>query len=358
MTDRPDDDPVTAAREEREVADLLAEAGPRAQPPTEDLEAVLAAARFAWRRKLAARAQPPTRPEPPAREGASGRGPVAGRFTRRALAIVGSAIAAAVLVALGLRLSDAGDRSRPAGPTVATVATVEVVTGELELRGEDGWRTVGSGAAIPAGAELRTGSRGRAALRTSSGASLRADRSTRWSLGAADRIVLATGSLYVDTGAAGGLVIATPIGEARDVGTRFAVGLEGGEMRVGVRDGAVMVERGADRFRAEAGVELRVPSRGPPQRLEIATWGEPWSWVAEVAPPFELEGSTLAEFLAWLEAETGWRVEYDQRSVGEPAERIVLHGSLEGVSPHQAPALVLPGAEVSYRLEEGVLIIE
>jgi ferric-dicitrate binding protein FerR (iron transport regulator) len=205
---------------------------------------------------------------------------------------------------------------------------------------------------------LRTGPDGRAALRTAAGASLRFDRSSRWALPSASRVELAAGSLYADTGDASGLVVATAIGEARDIGTRFAVRVEADSMRVGVRDGAVLVDRGAQRYRAERGVELRVPRAGEPQRGELASFGEAWAWTLEVAPAFELEGSTLADFLDWLEAETGWSVAYDQDAVGEPAERIVLHGSLEGVSPLDAPALVLPGAEVSYRLEGGVLVIE
>jgi len=398
MTRRDEEDPTVPDRGERELAELLAEAGPREEPPREDVAAALSAARFAWERRIRERtAQPEARegaredrarrsgaeasagrgddaeahraqeleaqapgardrrktvgrPAPTADQDRTRRAPVPGRR----VVVAALAIAAALLLAVGLRLRDSFEE-----PLMApSIATVEVAVGVVELLDDGRWRSLAEGSPVPAGAELRTGAQGRAALRTVFGTSLRADRATRWSLAAAERIELSAGSVYLDSGEVEGVVVATAIGEARDVGTRFLVGVGGEDMTVAVRDGAVVVDRGDDRFRVEAGIQLTVPHEGEPQRRQISPHGDLWSWTTEVAPPFELEGSTLADFLAWLETETGWTIAYDESSVGEPAESIVLHGSLDGVSPLEAPAIVLPGAEVSWRLEDGVLVVE
>jgi hypothetical protein len=349
---RPPDDRRDAKRDERderELARLFAEAGPRPDVPAADLEAALSAARFAWARKVRDHAAEPA----PAEALLPGPRPAAGRW----MAVAGVAVAAALLLVLGMRLGLAGR----AGVDRGAVASVEVTLGSLEVRSGEGWSALAPGDELAAGAELRTGAEGRAALRTGAGASLRIDRASRLLLASGQRIELRSGSVYADTGTgagARGLVVATPVGEARDVGTRFAVTAEAGAMRVAVRDGAVVVERGGERFRAERGDALEVGREGEPVRSEVPAWGDAWSWTLGVAPPFELEGATLAEFLAWLAAETGWTVRYDQDAVGEPAERIVLHGSLEGVGPLDAADLVLPGAEVSYRLVDGVLYVE
>ena len=73
---------------------------------------------------------------------------------------------------------------------------------------------------------------------------------------------------------------------------------------------------------------------------------------------FEAEGRTLGDFLGWVARETGWQVRFAEPAAASVYEATVLHGSIGGVPPDRAPGVVLPGAGLGHRLEDGVLWIE
>ena len=378
-TSRKDGDPGARSEAER-VRRLLEEAGPRPAVPTEDLAAIKKAFRAEWTEHV-------------------GNRPLEG--SRSPLPRPLLALAAVLLVALGLGWW-VWRTAPPAGPE--TVARVEILDGAVTARppqkGGDG---DGDGEAVialavdrelPAGTELVTGAAGavpgRAALRLASGVSLRFDTGSRARLQSGSEIELAAGALYVDTGAvdtgadtgtgapSGGLEalrIHTPLGVVRDVGTRFEVRLlaadgEEGEgpapgtgggadaLRVRVRAGRVDLRWDATSDSAEAGEELTLHADGSVDRGRIAVHGAAWDWVFKVAPVFEIEGRNLAELLDWVARETGWEIRYGDPALAEAAGSIVLHGSLGEATPDQAPEIVLPGAGLRFRMEDGVLVVE
>jgi len=83
-----------------------------------------------------------------------------------------------------------------------------------------------------------------------------------------------------------------------------------------------------------------------------------WNWVLEIAPPLPLEDQTLGVFLAWVSRETGWQVRFAGMHAGEDRASTVLHGSLEGVRPDEAPAAVLPTCGLTSHLEGNILVVE
>jgi hypothetical protein len=70
-----------------------------------------------------------------------------------------------------------------------------------------------------------------------------------------------------------------------------------------------------------------------------------------------LEGETLSDFLVWVSHETGLQVRFGDPQAGKKLDSIVLHGSIEGVRPDQAPAVVLPTCGLTSHLEGNVLVI-
>jgi ferric-dicitrate binding protein FerR (iron transport regulator) len=183
----------------------------------------------------------------------------------------------------------------------------------------------------------------------------------------ATEVELEAGAVYVDTGsdpspgqASGGhLVVRTPYGTARDIGTRFLVRLdpEDAPLSVRVRDGRVELERRGALHEAGGGEEMVVRTDGSFVRREAPGHGPAWDWVVATAPAFELEGSTLSELLAWVSRETGWRVRFSEPELAGSADAIVLHGDLNGLRPDQAPFAVLPGAGLEGELDDGVLVV-
>ena len=273
---------------------------------------------------------------------------------RRTLALAAGLL---LLVAAGwvaIRLSGRGDEAVP--PTV--LATALRVVGEARLIEPDGEsRALTVGATLHAGDRLETTTGARAALQLGTGRSLRLDHDTTATLATGERVELARGGVYVSSEpkAPGALAVATALGLAREVGTRFAVELDGEQLAVRVRDGSVVLERDGERLAVPAGEELIRSASGEIARRPLPASDPSWEWVVATAPPFELEGATAAEYLAWIARETGWRVVYDSSEAARSASAAELHGSIAGDDPRDTLETVLPTADLAYRLEGDVL---
>ena len=332
--------------DEERVRRAIEQAGARPPLRHDDLDAIEAAARRAWRAKVA---------EVRTAESAQ----IAGRTGGRRLALA----AALLVAALGLGIWWA---QRDGGAAATVAARVAAVDGALWIVGEAGETQLAAGAELPAGAELRSGGdgepAGRAALRLAGGTALRLDAGSRLRLAAAARVELASGAVYVDTqgGAGGAVAVATPLATVRDVGTRFAVRLAGRDaaatVEVAVREGAVSVENG-ELLSLAAGEAVTVSAGGGVERRAEPVHGPAWDWVLAAAPPYAVEGRTLEEFLAWVAAETGWRVVYADPALARRGGEITLHGDVAGLRPDQAPFAVLPAADLAAEEREGVLTV-
>jgi len=337
--------------DDREVGALLGVVGRRPEIPREDLDAIVGAARVAWREQVA---------EVAARRGSRRMGTVA--------RVVG--LAAVLVLALGVLWWWSGSRS--AGVEV-TVAQIEAVSGPVGIRAAGGEvATVARGQSVGPGAEIETGGTGEGpgllSLLLGGGVTVRADSGTLLRIASAEELELLRGAIYVDTGIDGpapaegvhGIEVRTVVGTARDVGTRFAVRLLDPRepvLRLRVRDGAVQVEQRGRSFRAGSGDELVLHQDGTVERRQTSAWGDDWEWVLAAAPAFELEGRTLAELLGWVSRETGWNMRYEDEGLASSAEEITLHGSLGALRPDQAPFAVLPGAGLEGTLDGDTLTV-
>ena len=248
-------------------------------------------------------------------------------------------------------------------PSIRTeIATVEAVTGPLaviDATGES--RSAGTaGARVRTGDRIETAAATRAALRMSTGVSVRLDRSTSAVVESENRLNLQRGAAYVDAqpGASGApLHIVTSLGVVQHTGTQFEVRLDRATLQVRVREGSVAVEASGSRWTSQAG-ELMVLARGrSPERRRVATSGPAWNWVRDVVPPFQLEGATVAAFLHWVAREEGWTLAFSDATLRVRVDTIVLHGSVAGLTPEEALAAVLPTCGLGSRLEGDRLIV-
>lgn len=336
--------------EEEVVRRLLQKAGPRPPIPPEDLDAISAAARSAWRERL--QRVPPLAAPP----------------RRRPLRTFALPLAAALAVALGLAWWWALQWM----PVPPAVAWVEEVTGPVQLETEAGGpRTIAEGDQIPPGSVLHSGNggarRGRVSLRLRHGATVRIDVATRLRLASATAVELERGALYVDTGTGPqsppsrrAIEVRTPVGTVRDVGTQFAVRIpdsEPGALLIRVRDGAVLTQHRGRRHLTVAGQELLLHGDGKIERRDVAAYGPHWDWILETAAGFDIEGRSLREFLAWVSRETGWRIDFTDPALADSAAEIVLHGSIGELRPDQAWSAVLAGAGLEGELRDGTLMV-
>jgi len=342
----------TGAPDEDVVRRLLEEAGPRPPLPQDDLAAITQAARGAWSQRYGHKA--PARPE---------------RWW------IGLAAAAALALALGLVWWSAW-WSRTSGPTpsMPPVASIEVLTGAVRMRGAAGESPAplppgALGRPLPAGAELETGEgaggAGRLALRMAGGPSVRLDAGTRVRLVAAGLVELDRGAVYVDSGAEPGrrgeMAVRTPTGLFQDVGTQFEVRIERREAeavtRLRVRQGRVDLKHGGGTVTTGAGEELIVRGNGQLVRQPATVYGPEWSWVLGTAPMLDIEGLKAREFLDWLARENGWRLHFADEQAASLADSTVLHGSIEHLTLAEAPGVVLSSCGLGHRVSQGTMTV-
>jgi hypothetical protein len=313
--------------DESDIARLLARTGPRAQASATAASEVRNAVEAEWRRQVDARA---------ARR----------RYT-------GWAVAAGVAVAsVGAWLA------RPLYlPEPAAVATVARVVGDVSVESSGGQKVpLSAGSVVESGTVLRTGAGGRAALDLASGVQVRLDVGTELAFNDVAEAALSHGAVYVDSGVAAGgdarFVLETPAGDVRHLGTQYSAAFDDGALRVGVREGRVEVSGQRASVIAAAGESVLIDD-GHVTRSALARNAPEWDWAASVVPPFEIEGRTVHEFLAWASRETGHEVAYASPDVEQLANRVTLSGTVEGLPPQQAVEAVLATTSLAARVADG-----
>lgn len=313
--------------DEADIARLLAKTGPRTQPSAAATAEVRSAVEAEWRRQVEARA---------ARR----------RYT-------GWAVAAGVAVAaVGAWLASPLYRPEP-----TAVATVARVVGDVGIETGGGqWVPLSAGSVVESGTVLRTGAGGRAAVDLESGVQLRLDVGTELALNDVDEATLSRGAVYVDSGVAAGgdarFILETPAGDVRHLGTQYSAAFDDGALRVGVREGRVEISGQRASVVAAAGESVLIDD-GRVTRSALARNAPEWDWVANVIPPFEIEGRTVHEFLVWASRETGHDVAYASPEVESVANRVTLSGTVEGLPPQQAVEAVLATTSLAARVADG-----
>jgi ferric-dicitrate binding protein FerR (iron transport regulator) len=214
---------------------------------------------------------------------------------------------------------------------------------------------------VAPGDEIRSRPGGRLALRIGE-LSLRLDQDSDMTVLAADRVELRRGALYVDSGAdatsGNRLRVATPFGDVSHVGTQYETRVTDDRLRVRVREGRVRIAvREGGVADGAAGQQLTF-GQGGVQRAAIDRASADWAWAGEIAPAYELENRSLAQFLSWVGRETGREVVFDSPASQAEAERIVLRGSTAGLSPERALAAVMSTTRLGHGESVDRLFIE
>ncbi len=344
--------------EEARIRRLIVDAGQPTELPAEDLQAIRAAARAAWRS-----AYQEQRP-----------GPASAAASGSFWATV--ALAAAVIVALGVATWWLG-RAGGEAPSPASLL-VERVLGTASIdpdgSGPAGSRPLLIAERLASGTVIETpnGTLGAAlisgvGLRFAEGLTVRVDQGSRIRWIGEGVIELEAGAVYVDAfpGADGpDLEVRTPLGAARHIGTQFEVRWIDGEVsatRVRVREGSVLFYaiNEAPAATVTAGDEWTLAEDGSVVTGRVEPWDPEWDWVQSSAPQFDLRGRTVGEYLAWLARETGWTIRFAspelEAQIGPSS--VDTGGNLGDFRPDETADLVLDGARLDGRLIDGVLVI-
>ncbi|MEA2337186.1 MAG: transrane sensor [Thermoanaerobaculia bacterium] len=184
---------------------------------------------------------------------------------------------------------------------------------------------------------------------------LRLDGGTRVRIASPTELSLDRGAVYVDSNHSS-VIIHTPIGSVRDIGTQFEVRLAADRMRVRVREGRVDLQHGGVTHSATAGTELDADAQGGVTEHSIAKNGAEWDWVLRAAPPIHLDGRTLAEVVATVTRDEGVTPVWSD-SVARNAASMRLHGDVP-LTAEEALDTALVASGLTARTDGDRLIIK
>jgi ferric-dicitrate binding protein FerR (iron transport regulator) len=279
------------------------------------------------------------------------------RNIRRGAAMLGLALAASIAVVVLM------PRGRPGGvePVEPVLATTERIQGQpLIVRQHERAgipKPVSASMTIYADDVIQTDHASRLGLTSANNASIRIDRGSLVRFLATDVIEVMAGAVYVSTAAGShGFEVRTALGSLRDLGTQFEVRLEGPSLRVRVRTGHVEIRHAGAVQTTTGGTEAIVTSSGVKIEL-IKSYGPAWAWTGSVAPAVLFEGQSLHAFLERSALEEGWTLRYVDADVAGTARRVVLHGSVDGLSPDDALSVALATSGLTHRWADGELLV-
>ena len=208
-----------------------------------------------------------------------------------------------------------------------------------------------------------TGRGDRKAVSWNAGGCRRIDEKTRVSLTGNDRIQLHSGRLHYDSKSLYSnqqplvnLLIETPYGTVRHMGTQFMADLAGGALSVSVREGEVAISGDSIETLVLAGEQVIINESGIKARQSILPYADEWKWVEEIAPAYELDGRSMDEFLQWIGRESGFLIEYETESAKSLAEETILHVKID-LPPMKALEIMFQTADLVYELHGGVILV-
>jgi ferric-dicitrate binding protein FerR (iron transport regulator) len=231
-------------------------------------------------------------------------------------------------------------------PEHAVVASLARVVGSVEQnRGDGRWTPLAASGSLESGTQVRTGTDGRAALQLSNGIELRMDSRTLVVLNDLGHASLAKGAVYVDSGHPPGTPgpdfgLDTPAGTVTHLGTQYEARITDGNVLVGVREGRVRLAGKSGDIVGDAGEQFTVRD-GQVTRAPLAPTAAAWNWVAEVTPPFVIEGRSVESFLVWAARQTGRTIVYTSPDAARQARSVTLSGTVDGLTPDEAVTAVL-----------------
>lgn len=291
---------------EQDIERLLHAAGQRRTPPDDMRARVYASTLQAWQ-------DLPARPaETQSQRRWSNRRPLA--------------LAASTVLAVAAGLLFWGQNTPPA----SSVGEVVFVAGDYLV---DGSVIDATAIALDPEVSLRTKRESLVSLRMGSGALVTVDENTRVSLTDTHTLFLHTGRVYLDVDhAAEQLAVLTKHARIVDVGTQFevAVGANGDQMTVAVREGRIDVQSNGEEFSATTadgmGEVVQMQGNAVTERYSVLNTSARWDWRRAGREPYVLADSTVYDYLRWMARDTGHELHFASKAVEQMAKIGVLQG--------------------------------
>lgn len=242
---------------------------------------------------------------------------------------------------------------RPAHDAVVIGTLVRFNDGGIEVRSwVFGHRSLHAGDALRVGDALTA--RGPTLVTLARGGTLRIAGGSTLSITGPMQLSFERGLLYVDMPpdlpTPNPLRIASRAGTVEHLGTQYELMSSDQSVRIRVREGRIRFIGSSQTIIAGAGTELLVTPGGQLTQRPVDTFGRLWMWTATLAPDYDIEGSSLIDFLLWVSREMGRPLDFTDAHAREVADHTVLHGSVKGQAPMDALSSVLATTSLNYEI--------
>lgn len=213
------------------------------------------------------------------------------------------------------------------------------------------------------GEKLVTGAGSRVALSWNTGGSLRIDENSEIRFVSTSEIQLVSGRVYFDSlpydrtvDAPSSFSIDTVAGRISHVGTQFLTAVSESIVTVGVREGLVEIASPNFVSRVPSRNEVRITADGRQSKQSIEPYDKSWRWAEEIAPPFDTQGRTVEDMVAWISRETGRPFRFRSKNAELNAASTSLVG-LYNLSPSQALNTMQYATDLRYDIIDEKIVI-
>lgn len=204
---------------------------------------------------------------------------------------------------------------------------------------------------LEVGEVVESGDR-RLLLSFGAGHRLRVDRGSRLTIVSEVEMGLDQGAIFIDA-APGPLTVVTPQAQVGHIGTRYEIRVRGDRTRARVREGRVRLAGDKANIEIHRGEGAEIDGEGFIETHTLSTFGDPWGWIDETVPPFNLERPTLGDVVRWAAAETGRELEVSpELLLDERGEAVRVSGAPKGKRPRETLELVLAGSGLELQVEK------
>lgn len=266
---------------------------------------------------------------------------------------VAASIAAVAFVTLQPGMAPVNGRS----PLPLASEVMRVSGDDVSLNGSDITAMAGVPSHLSTGDTVRTGRDSRIALSWQSSGSLRLNARTQVAFLSPDSVRLTYGTLYFDSKAADAngksaatLVVETPHGTLRHLGTQFMAEVSPARIAISVREGAVRFDDLRHSLSLAAGDSVEIRTDDSIERESVSPSDDRWNWAAAIAPERELNGRSTLDLLTWVARETGRELHFHSSSARDLAASDRLVG-LDRVGPLQALQFVPVISDLRYQVD-------